>query len=243
MCGAKIVHFKNTENGTDLLKNFKCELIICPYCSKIRGYKNQVKYKEVINYLSDNKKLLYGYSFKFITLTYKKYDNTGFIDRIKTSQKDIKNFYRRLKYQYSGVGMIASMEISPNYLLHYHIIAYIPFIDQKELSDLWLDITGDSSIVYIKRIENLDETFQEVLKYATKLNKKLLNNDNDLLVMIQGALKGSRRILVYGIFYAKIKFIIHKLKEYIKILMNGVKLKYIGFNYLIVAKGVFFLLL
>lgn len=240
-CGAHIVKFRD-QNNAEYLKPFRCESPICPYCMRIRGFKIQNQYREVVKYLSENQGIQGGHTWKMITLTYYKESRGDFLRRIKPSQKDIKNFFRRIRRDFGkDIGMIASMEISKESLLHYHILYYGPFIQQKELSRIWKEITKDSYIVHIEKVTTLDEALKEVLKYATKLNGNLFNGDHKLLTLIAKGLYRVRRILVYGIFYAKLKFVKEKIRLVLETLRNGVKLFYIGLSYMICDKGIFYL--
>jgi len=66
------------------------------------------------------------------------------------------------------------------------------------ISSKWLKYTGDSSIVYISMVHNTKKCLNYLLKYISKPPSYY---DPEKLVEYLIAIRGTRRIRAYGIFY------------------------------------------
>lgn len=115
----------------------------------------------------------------------------------------------------SDYGLLFAYEFGENgHKLHFHCLAYCPYIDQADITDAWREITGGlCEVTFIRLVtddpergQSLEGAVAEVLKYATKLwkrdkNGKAVYLDPALVPLLGVVLKGSRRIRSYGIFY------------------------------------------
>lgn len=126
-----------------------------------RNYQNQVKKRR------DNVRRLACANFtkdncKFLTLTFK--EN---ITDIKKCNNEFKNFIKRLKYSYkiNDLKYLAVIEFQKRGAIHYHCILNIPFIPQEELLKLW-----KNGLIWINRIDNVDNVGAYLVKYMTKDN-------------------------------------------------------------------------
>lgn len=95
---------------------------------------------------------------------------------------------------------------------HLHLIVE-GWLDQGELSDAWLAITGDSSIVYIESVKrhaadrhqgDVEASLRELLKYAAKPSPAFLNAKDpavvaELLVALRGRHLTSTSGRLYGL--------------------------------------------
>ena len=95
---------------------------------------------------------------------------------------------------------IASIEIlkkgEDSWYVHIHALIDSKWMDQKALSDAWLDITGDSSVVDIRRVKSeRRQALREVLKYQTKI-WELNEEDKEF---IEKTFKHRRFIYTFGI--------------------------------------------
>jgi hypothetical protein len=64
--------------------------------------------------------------------------------------------------------------------VHAHIIISSRFWDQKDISKLWKEITGEDFIVDIRKLKNPEKAIKEVFKYIVKdTNKKTLKEVSD----------------------------------------------------------------
>jgi hypothetical protein len=81
---------------------------------------------------------------------------------------------------------------------HLHIIATGKYFPQQQLSDLWLDVTGDSYIVDVRLIRDRQTTLRYVTKYATKAYDESYVGDSRRLQEAITAFKGVRFCLTFG---------------------------------------------
>lgn len=81
---------------------------------------------------------------------------------------------------------------------HLHVLLEGAYFDQKLLSRMWHEVTGDSSIVHITRISDLGHAAKYVTKYVTKpLDASVFASDATLdEAMI--AMRGRRLCLTFG---------------------------------------------
>jgi len=83
---------------------------------------------------------------------------------------------------------------------HLHIICQGMYIESGFLSQEWLRITGDSSIVDVRSAGDLDRVTSYVAKYASKpLSNTFLNRPNQLDEAIR-ALTGRRLVCTFGVW-------------------------------------------
>lgn len=103
------------------------------------------------------------YTFKFLTLTFKKN-----IQNIQESNYLFKKFIQKFNYCLYGkinkIKYVAVIEFQKRGAIHYHIIFFnIPYIENKKISKIW----GHGSIK-IKKIYNIKDMGSYVCKYMTK---------------------------------------------------------------------------
>jgi len=176
-----VFHDYFTVDQLRLVKAITCKkTLLCPFCAARRAAKqlekNLPRVKQVLSLQPALKPVM-------ITLTVKNGPN------LQERYLHLKQSYARLQQrrrdalkgkgfsQFSRVaGGIHSYEFTKNtegWHPHIHIIALLDtWIDQKALSAEWLDITGDSFIVDVRRIQpgedGLASGMLEVFKYALK---------------------------------------------------------------------------
>jgi hypothetical protein len=76
--------------------------------------------------------------------------------------------------------------------VHLHVIVIGRYIDQRELSRTWHAVTGDSSIVDVRKVRNAQEVSHYVCKYVTKPLDSTVFADSGRLDEAITALKGRR---------------------------------------------------
>lgn len=176
-------------------------------------------------------KRLYDESSKLLRLFFGRYKcrmtKNGAVIEDTTRYKTVRNFEGKLikrkktpKYRinskgkqvadyrtWRGSGFISAIEMGQNNsMLHIHAIVYAPYISQKKISEKWLEITGDSYIVDIRKVQQLNKAAWEVLKYIIK---PPITDSYMTLADYAVAIKGSRRLRTGGIFYN----VIRKIKQ------------------------------
>lgn len=81
---------------------------------------------------------------------------------------------------------------------HLHIVIRSSFIPQQSLSAAWLELTGDSSHVWIEAIKSKQKAVRYVAKYASKgLDPSIYHNDDWLDCCVR-ALHGRRLCSTFG---------------------------------------------
>lgn len=121
---------------------------------------------------------------------------------------------KKLGKSWQTLGAIQSFEFGENgLLLHFHVIQYGDYLPQKELSETWSKLTGNTaSVIYIHAIdssspEKLESRIIETLKYSVKFWKidKQTNEyvylDPTIMPHLLRVLKGLRRVKSWGVFY------------------------------------------
>jgi len=139
---------------------------------------------------------------RFITLTLRASNTplTDQIDRLFRSFRALrvdKNLGGKLKGG-AAFGEIKIGERSGRWHPHLHVIAEGAFIDQKELSRAWHRITGDSTIVDIKRVDSVERAASYVAKYVTKPADASVFANTELLDEFVCAIAGRRLCSTFG---------------------------------------------
>jgi len=117
------------------------------------------------------------------------------VDRIIASFRKL-----RTRKIWNAKNGIASIEIlkkgEDSWYVHLHALIDSKWMDQKALLDVWLDITGDSFVVDIRRVKGgRKEALREVLKYQTKI-WELSEEDKEF---VEKTFKHRRFIYTFGI--------------------------------------------
>lgn len=104
----------------------------------------------------------------------------------------------RIEYAAHGYGSLVSAEFGEEgRKLHFHILAYMPFLDKRKSSELWLEASGgEAEITWIGRINyhDVDDQVREQVKYVTKFQALT----PELVVKLADVLDGARRFRTYG---------------------------------------------
>jgi len=85
---------------------------------------------------------------KFITLTF-----TENISDITFANKQFKQFIQKLRHRYGDFRYLAVYQFQDRDVIHYHILANLPYIPQTELHKLWAQ--GFVSIKGIQDVDNI----------------------------------------------------------------------------------------
>lgn len=82
--------------------------------------------------------------------------------------------------------------------VHFHIIAEHKYLPQEELSAMWLQVTGDSSNVWIERVDRVDDVVKEATRYvASPIDKTTARNIGHLAAAI-ATCRGARLCFTFG---------------------------------------------
>jgi hypothetical protein len=103
------------------------------------------------------------------------------------------------KHFYGGVSAFEVTVTPSGYHAHLHIIAFRRrFFDIATLRSEWLNVTGDSHVLRLDRVTELESGLREVVKYISKpldVENFTPKNLRDMLT-----LKGSRLFGAFGLF-------------------------------------------
>ncbi len=139
---------------------------------------------------------------KFLTLTFA--DN---MTNIAECNKLFKAFIRKLKSYKQDLKYLAVIEFQKRGAVHYHVLLNIPYIEQKQLQQMW-----GNGFVFINAITHVDNIGAYIVKYMTKDN-------NDVRLM------GKKAYLTSHNLKHPQKIINHNLKDFDK-LENKLYYKY-----------------
>lgn len=99
---------------------------------------------------------------KFVTLTFDN-DQKHNIKDVKECNKAFDLFTHRIRRRYPDFKYVAVIEFQDKNdrgAVHYHMVCNLPYIKQKELSEIW-----GSGLVWINRIDQVDNVGAYVIKY------------------------------------------------------------------------------
>lgn len=132
--------------------------------------------------------------------------NTGTMpdaEQVKRFNCYIRKFWRKVEKRFCircdqyGVLWCDEFGGKGNTNLHAHGIYAGPWLPQKELSRIWLEVTRDSFVVYIKMARSFEAALAHALKYAGKF----LSKDPGRLAQLEIAFHGTRRVHAMAAFY------------------------------------------
>jgi len=146
---------------------------------------------------------LLGKTFRFLTLTLRS-SATPLSDQVDRLIRSFRELRRQVIWRETVDGSIAVIELTRSngcWHPHLHVLITGHYVDQKQLAERWHAITGDSYIVWIKKVGNAQETVNYVAAYASKGIDASVEADHDALTEAIAALKGRRLVITTGAFY------------------------------------------
>lgn len=139
---------------------------------------------------------------RFVTLTLKHRDCplSVQLDRLVSSFRILRTHPSIAEHMMGGVWFIECKLDKANHLWHphLHIVVEGQFVDKRDLSAAWMDVTGDSFIVDIQTIDNPAERARYVTKYSTKPLHSAVANVPARLDEFVVAIKGRRLYQCFG---------------------------------------------
>jgi len=160
-CGENYYWWSCDKCGNAFKVHVTCKRRTCLKCAGIRSRQLVEMYLPVVS------------TFKwpcFITFTLK-------VDFLKTAKEQVDKIiasFRKLRQRkvwdakrgLFGIEMVKKEEA---WYIHLHGLIDSKWMDHDALSSAWFKITGDSYVVYLKRISDRRGALREVLKYQTKI--------------------------------------------------------------------------
>lgn len=154
-----------TPSGLPRIVWGQCRDRLCPRCSFYRSKRLAFDVHERLAPLD---------SLRFITLTLAA-DARPLSERLDRLYQAWRSLRRRNDWKTRVRGGVATIEITlneetGNWNCHLHVVADGTYFNQALLSEIWLDVTGDSSIVFIRAVFDRKHTGTYIAKYVAKLS-------------------------------------------------------------------------
>lgn len=143
-----------------------------------------------------------GRELRLVTLTLRQTDNSigEDVDRIYAAFTKLR---RRVLWSKTQTGGVFFIEIKrrrggDGWHTHLHVLTEGKWIEKRDLSRMWLEITGDSFIVDVKFCESGEDAARYVAKYAGKGVHGSCYHDPDVLREAIVAIRGRRLVGKWG---------------------------------------------
>lgn len=154
--------YRNNETGHLRVQSTRCKLRWCPIC---RDVSRMIVTTAVDGWLRRRKFP------KMLTFTLKHSDD-DLLTQINRIYKSFQKIRQRVFFKKNVTGGVWFFQLKLNPLTeqwhpHIHCLVDGKFLSQSKLKDLWLKITGDSFVVDVRPVKDLDNASTEVARYAT----------------------------------------------------------------------------
>jgi hypothetical protein len=171
----------------------RCHNRWCPACAKARSTIYAANIRE---WCSTQRR-----SIRFITLTLR-HNDTPIKDQVDRINRSFLAIRRRSWWKSHVSGGVSFIEIKlgkdNRYHVHCHLIVEGNYMPVNELSDEWHAVTGDSPIVDVRAISNIDVVAGYVAKYGSKpIDRSIIFQPSRLIECIR-ALHGRRLATTFG---------------------------------------------
>lgn len=171
----------------------KCSLRWCPLCQRNRRY---IIGRSCIPFLKNHPKP------KFLTLTLRHSENS-LSDQINKLYDSFKLLRKSKIWKSHIIGGIWFFQVKLSkkdnlWHPHLHILCAGRYLPQKNLSEKWLRITGDSNIVDIRAVKNMKKTADYVARYATA-PCDIRDLDDNSLIELYDSVFGRRICGTFGV--------------------------------------------
>lgn len=143
-----------------------------------------------------------GRESRFLTLT-RRHSDRPLSDQLDDLYKCFRRLRQRTLWKERVRGGCAMLELEYNHVSkrwhpHLHVLIEGDYIPQAQLSKTWLDVTGDSHVVDIRKVKNDFGAANYLTKYLTKALPTHILRTVHLLQEAVPALKGRRFLLTFG---------------------------------------------
>lgn len=197
-CGKRLVKLYCATEARRFAYVQTCKCRICPDCLRRQGR----KYRRTFTRMIGAWKRQPGQALMMLTLTFRSTGEPVKGSDIRRGFREVRKLIKTFYPKSQGCGAVAVAEIGAKWNLHVHVIVAGGYVSQRALSARWLQITGNSYIVDVRAVRGVKRSVSYVLKYLTKLAE---SDSVDRCVQTLIALKGSRRVHTFGIWYNRLK--------------------------------------
>jgi Replication protein len=198
----RLVAFANCGSQMHLMTDGTDLWVSCNHCHDRLCVPCQIARRQKLTDQITSRCLDLQKSVRFLTLT-QAHNSTPLCSQIRRLLTNFHTLRRRNFWKAAVRGGAAFVEIKlgkngTDWHVHLHCLIEGDYLDQKTLSREWLAVTGDSSIVDIRKIDDPAQKASYVTKYATKpLDREVVNSPDHLDEAIH-ALKGARLYNCFG---------------------------------------------
>lgn len=196
---------------------FTCHLRYCPDCERRHQAEMVAKYTPILKDISEQSDRA-GWSLKKIVLStpyaleapnavelyaagweaFEKWQQLVMQHLLKHELTPDEIRRGEVKYKLHGYGSLVAAEFGEEgRKLHFHLLAWMPYLDKHKSSELWLQASGgEAEITWISRVDYhaVEDAVREQVKYVTKFQEL----PPRLVVKLADVLDGSRRVRTYG---------------------------------------------
>lgn len=170
-----------------------CRDRMCPRCQAERGNRCAARVLFITNGFD---------SIRFVTLTQKSRAGEPLADSIKRLHRSFGKLRQLPAWRHRVKGGTASLEVTRNtkdrtWHCHLHLLVDGEYFDQKQLSKLWLAVTGDSPIVDIRAVHSKKSAADYVARYVAK-PAEVERWGNAAICEYALALRGKRMVQTFG---------------------------------------------
>jgi hypothetical protein len=192
-CGSTYHVLRSKEDPTEhRLAAKACHDRFCKVCG---GERSRLIARNVREFLK-------GQACRFITLTLRN-DGQSLQTQLDRLYKGFQALRKSTCWKATQRGGVAFLEVKRSsksglWHPHLHVIAQGKYLDQAKLSTTWKVITGDSHIVDIRPVKDVESAVAYVAKYASKPMDPSSIDTNEHLDECMRAMKGRRTITTFG---------------------------------------------
>lgn len=191
--------------GTPREGTYHCDLALCPGCARRRAARLRDAWRAAIPGVP----VPPGYRWVLLTLTLK--PSGAHVEALRADVARIlwawRLFLDRLRRRYDPtkqhMGGFFSVEVAG--AVHLHVLAVLPYVEQRVLGDIWRDVTGDSYIVDIRAVRGAEAACAEVCKYISKAVGGNCDGDAERAVAVWAAVRGRQIHRPFGVLFGRVQ--------------------------------------
>lgn len=207
-CGASMFSMERwTECGSDCMiehsekadkhrvKANYCKSRHCEPCSRARANVLAANLQEKLTAAANGK-------FRFVTLTLR-HTKTPLLNQIKKLYASFKTLRKQAYWKQSQRGGAFMLEVkwsarSREWHPHLHVITDGSWMDKRDLSREWLKVTGDSTSVDVRALDDAKHAAHYLVKYVTKGTSSEVWDDKEAAQEWITATRGIRVCSTFG---------------------------------------------
>lgn len=197
-CSDKVVCLVCSHCGYLYYANIGCGHRSCPFCNRKWAFKLVTRYSPAVALMQ---------SPKLVTLTLRTTPKRLRAEVIRI-RKAWRNLIRRKPFDVSfrgGIYRIECKNIGNGWNIHLHCLVDSVYVSQKQISDAWRSITGDSFIVDIRKVNNIFGV-RYVLKDMSKVDRLI---SPEYRAEYDKAMKGLHLVDTFGSLYGSKVPVLH----------------------------------